>query len=281
MVLDKLRRDLRRIADSKKAELLQGFFKTGKGEYGEGDVFLGITVPQLRQIAKKYYSLEIKQLKELIASKFHEERLIALFILINKYETTNHKKICFHFYIKNMKYINNWDLVDLSAPRIVGEFLFNLFWGPVDRFTSASAPHSRQEPLRPYHSEMRAVGRLLSRATPHLLSSSENELPRLLLKLACSKNIWERRITVLATFWFIKNNRFGESLKLAEILLKDEHDLIHKAVGWMLREIGKRDLKTEIEFLNQHYKKMPRTMLRYAIERLPKSTRIAYLQGKT
>lgn len=227
--IQQLRGELRGIADPKKAEILQRFFKTGKGEYGEGDIFLGITVPQQREIAKKYYSLDIKQLKILIDSKIHEERMIALFILINKYKTTNHKKIIFHFYLKNTKNINNWDLVDLSAPNIVGV---------------------------------------------HLLNKDK----KILYKWSKSESIWERRIAVLATFQFIKYGRFNESLKLAEILLNDEHDLIHKAVGWMLREVGKKDLKAEIKFLNKHYLKMPRTMLRYAIERFPQKIRLDFLR---
>lgn len=235
ITVQQLRRELRKIADSERAENLQRFFKTGIGEYGEGDVFLGIIVPKLRKIAKKYYSLDIKQLKKLIASKFHEERLIALFILINKYKTTNHRKIIFHFYIKNTKYINNWDLVDLSAPNIVGSFLWDQQRGPVK-------------------------------------SNS------ILIKLAKSENLWERRIAVLSTFRFIKENQFADSLKIAKILLKDKHDLIHKAAGWMLREIGKRDLKTEIEFLDKHCTKIPRTMLRYAIERFPEKLRMIYLR---
>lgn len=248
IALEKLKKELRKIADPKRAKNLQWFFKTGKGEYGEGDVFLGIKVPDLRKIAKKYYSLDIKQLKELIKSKFHEERLIALFILINKYQTTNHKTICFHFYIKNMKYINNWDLVDLSAPNIVGKYLFNFARGR--NFV-----------------QVHAVGSPSSFATTFLTN------------LVKSENIWECRIAVLASFQFIKNNRFGDSLKIAEMLLQDKHDLIHKAVGWMLREIGKRDLKIEIEFLNKYYKKMPRTMLRYAIEKFPEKLKLTYLKN--
>lgn len=228
-----LRKELRKMANPQKAKLLQRFFKTGKGEYAEGDIFLGIVVPEQRKLAKKYYSLDMKQLKILIDSKIHEERMIALFVLVNKYKTTDHKKIIFHFYIKNTKNINNWDLVDLSAPNIVGEHL--LKWGPVE-----SSP--------------------------------------ILITLAKSKNIWERRIAVLATFRFIKENRFDESLEIARMLLEDKHDLIHKAVGWMLREVGKRGLKTEVKFLDKHYKKMPRTMLRYAIEKFPEKLRIAYLK---
>lgn len=247
IILKQLRKNLESVADPQRAKNLQRFFKTGKGEYGEGDVFLGVKVPDLRKIAKKYYSLDIKQLKELIKSKFHEERLIALFILINKYQTTNHKTICFHFYIKNMNYINNWDLVDLSAPNIVGKYLFNFARGR--NFVQA-----------------RAVGSPSFFATPFLTN------------LAKSENIWERRIAVLATFQFIKYGRFGKSLMLAKLLLNDKHDLIHKAAGWMLREVGKRDLKTEVEFLNKYYRKMPRTMLRYAIEKFPEKLRLTYLK---
>ncbi|MDP2638178.1 MAG: DNA alkylation repair protein [Candidatus Levybacteria bacterium] len=271
-VVCKLRKELEKIKDPARAKILQRFFKTGKGEYGEGDIFLGITVPQSRKIAKKYYSLNIKELKVLISSKIHEERMIALFIMINKYKTTNHEKIIFNFYLKNMKYINNWDLVDLSAPNIVGAHLYeNEFFarqsrisdnsqfarGPVTRFPPASAPLT-----------VRAVGSLSSRATPRSV----------LMTLVKSKNLWERRIAVLATFYFIKNNKFEESLKLAEILLQDKHDLIQKAVGWMLREIGKKDPDTEIKFLNINYKKMPRTMLRYAIERFPEKLRLSFLK---
>lgn len=255
ITLKKLKKELREIADPKKAKLLQRFFKTRKGEYGEGDVFLGITVPQSRKIAKKYYSLDIKQLKELIASKFHEERLIALFILINKYRTINYRGICFHFYLKNMRYIDNWDLVDLSAPNIIGDYLFR---GPVGlhpRPTASVAP-------------LPACAR---RGSPTPAT------PELLINLARSKNVWERRIAVLATFKSIKENQFKESLEIAELLLKDKHDLIHKAIGWMLREIGKRDLDAEIKFLNKHYSEMPRTMLRYAIERFPENLRTMYL----
>jgi 3-methyladenine DNA glycosylase AlkD len=242
--LESLRAELKKLADPVRGKFLQRFFKTGKGEYAEGDVFIGINVPQLREVAKKYSSLDIKQLEELIKSKIHEERMVALFILINKYKTTNHKKICFHFYIKNMRNINNWDLVDLSAPNIVGEHLFN------------------NDQIR------------IKLADKNFLASPE----QILKNLAKSENLWERRIAVLATFWFIKNKQFNESLQIAQMLLTDKHDLIHKAVGWMLREIGKRDLPTEIKFLDKHYRKMPRTMLRYAIEKFPEKQRAVYLK---
>ncbi len=233
--LKDLRKDLDKMKDPSRAKQLGRFFKTGKGEYGEGDIFLGIQVPRQREIAKKYYSFDMKQLSELIKSKVHEERMIALFILMNKYRTTKHQKIVFHFYMKNARLgnINNWDLIDLSAPRIVGTHLLNK-----DR--------------------------------------------EVLHDLAKSKNLWERRISVLATFMFIKNKDFKDSLKIAGILIHDKHDLIHKAVGWMLREIGKKDQKIEEDFLkkNRNYKKMPRTMLRYAIEKFDDKKRLKYLRGE-
>jgi 3-methyladenine DNA glycosylase AlkD len=242
--LSELQRELKKLADPKRAEILQKFFKTGKGEYGEGDIFIGVTVPKIREIAKKYSSIDLKQLEGLIKSKIHEERLLALLILVDKYETTNHKKIVLHFYIKNIKYINNWDLIDLSAPEIVGRHLFS-------------------------NSRIRIII-----ANKNFLATPQ----QILKELAKSESIWERRISIISTFAFIKNRQFAHSLRIAEMLMNDKHDLIHKAVGWMLREIGKRDLQTEIEFLDKHYKKMPRTMLRYAIEKFPEKQRAAYLK---
>jgi 3-methyladenine DNA glycosylase AlkD len=229
MVSD-LRKELKKIADPKKAKLLAGYFKTGKGEYGEGDVFLGITVPNSRKIAAKYNKLSFPEIAELLKSKFHEERLVALLILVYRFNKglDEEKKIIYEFYLKNTKGINNWDLVDLSSHEIVGVYL-------LDKDKS------------------------------------------ILIKLAKSKNIWEKRIAIISTFEFIRNKRFDESMELAEILLNDEHDLIHKAVGWMLREIGKRDLKTETNFLDKHYKTMPRTMLRYSIEKFPKVLKQSYM----
>ncbi len=226
--LNELRKELNAKKNSKRAKLLSRYFKTGKGEYAEGDKFLGINVPELRKITKKYHDLDLRQIKELIKSKIHEHRMIALFILMHKYKSTNHKKIICHFYLKNTKSINNWDLVDLSAPNIIGV---------------------------------------------HLLDKDKS----ILYKLAKSDNLWERRIAVLSTFTFIKNRQFDDSLKIAEILLNDEHDLIHKAVGWMLREIGKRDMNAEEVFLKRHCAAMPRTMLRYAIEKFPQEKRKLYL----
>ncbi len=233
VTLKSLKKELKSKANSEIAKNLQRFFKTGPGEYGEGDIFLGLKVGGSREIAKKYQDLSLKETEKLLHSKIHEERLVALLIFIHKFQTGKEdlKEKIFKLYLKNTKYINNWDLVDLSAHKIVGEYL-------------------------------------------------RNKSKKILYKLVKSKNIWERRIAVLTTFQFIKNNEFKESLKISKLLLKDEHDLIHKAVGWMLREIGKRDLATEEKFLKTHYKKMPRTMLRYAIEKLPEKKRQDYLKGK-
>lgn len=260
-----LRKELKAIADPRRAEISLRFFKTGKGEYGEGDVFLGITVPQSRKIAIKFKNLSFPEISKLLHSKIHEERLIALLILVSKFDQTNilenvrmNEKI-FNFYLQNTKSINNWDLVDLSADKIVGGFLFAR--GPVGlhpRPTSSVA-------LLPSGARRGSP----APATPAL---------SLLVKLAKSKNLWERRIAMIATHAFIKNGRFDTALKIAEILLNDDHDLIQKAVGWMLREVGKRDFKTEVGFLNKHYRKMPRTMLRYAIEKFPEKLRKEYLR---
>ena len=223
-----LKKELKAKARPKKAKILQRFFKTGPGEYGEGDIFLGIVVSDIRGAAKKYSSLKIEEAARLLHSKIHEERLTALLIMVNKFQAGEDKEKIYNLYFKNTKYINNWDLVDLSADKIIGAYL-------------SGKPKS------------------------------------ILYKLARSESIWERRISIMATFNFIKNNKFKETLKIAKILLNDEHDLIHKAVGWMLREIGKRDLKAEERFLKKYYKKMPRIMLRYAIERFTEKKRKQYL----
>ncbi len=230
MPLNKLKSDLRKAANPSKAKILAGFFKTGKGEYGEGDVFLGLTVPESRKLAVRYRNLELNEIEELLRSKIHEERLIALLLLVHNYQNHPEKRQeIFEFYLRNTNKINNWDLVDLSAHQIVGAYL-------IDKNKD------------------------------------------ILYNLAKSKNLWEKRIAVLSCFTFIRNNYFNDALKINEILLHDKHDLIHKAVGWMLREIGKRDRKTEEVFLKKHYKTMPRTMLRYAIEKFPESKRKAYLK---
>ncbi len=227
-----VKKDLRKLANSQKAKLLSGFFKTGKGEYGEGDVFLGVTVPQTRSVAKRYKDLPLRDVENLLKSKIHEERLCAILLLVHNYQMgdARKKKEVVGFYLRNTTRINNWDLVDLSAHKILGDY----FW-------------------------KNKAGR------------------RTLHKLAGSKNIWERRIAIISTFEFIRNNYFKDSLKIAEILLRDEHDLIHKAVGWMLREIGKRDLRTEENFFKKHASQMSRTALRYAIEKFPDRKRKSYL----
>lgn len=230
-------KDIRKVIKNEKnpvqAGVLRRFFKTGKGQYGEGDVFYGIKVPVQRRIVKSFNKLAIDDIKELIKSKVHEERLIAILILVEQFKSgdENLKKIIYKTYLDNRKYINNWDLVDLSAPNIVGDYLLNR-----DR--------------------------------------------KILYQFAKSNDLWEKRIAMLSTFTFIRNNLFNDSLKIAEILLNDEHDLIHKAVGWMLREIGKRDIKTEEGFLRERYKIMPRTMLRYSIEKFPENKRKSYLNNK-
>ena len=225
--------EIEKLANKKQAELLQRFFKTGKGEYGEGDIFLGIKVPVQRQVAKQFKDLDMENIKILLNSKIHEKRLIALLILILQYGKADEKskKDIFDFYLKNTKNINNWDLVDLSAPNIVGNFLLNK-----DR--------------------------------------------EILYELAKSENLWEKRISIVSTFAFIRNNQLDDCLKVAEILLNDKHDLIHKAVGWMLREVGKKDEKVLKIFLRKHYKNMPRTMLRYSIERFDEEDRKNWLRGE-
>ena len=232
-MFNKIKQELQSLADSKQAEILQRFFKTGKGEYGEGDIFLGIKVPVQRKVVKKYLELSISDTIKLLQSKIHEHRLTAIFILISKFEnkkaTEEEKKEIFNLYLENTKYINNWDLIDLSAPKIVGSYL-------LDKDRS------------------------------------------ILYQLANSKDLWEKRISVLATFMFIRNNDFKDALKISEILLDDKHDLIHKSVGWMLREIGKRNQSVEEKFLEKYHKTMPRTMLRYSIEKFSEEKRKYYLK---
>jgi 3-methyladenine DNA glycosylase AlkD len=229
-MLDQIKREMSQLSDPDRAKNLSWFFKTGKGQYGEGDVFLGIPVPEQRKVAKKYTDLSLGDLQELLDSKIHENRFTALLILISKYRKAEEscKKEIFDFYLKNTENVNNWDLVDLSAPRIVGDYLL---------------------------SKERSV----------------------LYKLAKSKSLWERRISILSTFTFIGNNDFEDALNISELLLHDEHDLIHKAVGWALREIGKKDQNVEERFLAKHYFYMPRIMLRYAIEKFDENKRKKYL----
>jgi len=231
-MLQKIKADLQKAGNPDKVAIYQNFFKTEKGQYGEGDVFLGITMPKQREIAKKYLNLSLKDLNKLLDSKIHEHRMTALVILTYQYAKADEKKKneIFNFYLGNTKKINNWDLVDVTCSQIIGK---------------------------------------------HLIGKPRN----ILYKLAKSNNLWEKRISIISTFAFIRREDFDDSLAIAELLLSDSHDLIHKAVGWTLREIGKKDLETEEQFLKKHYKDMPRTMLRYSIERFEEKKRLAYLKG--
>ncbi len=224
---------LQRLADREKAKVLQGFFKTGPGQYGEGDIFLGITVPVLRKLAQECHTTAIGDTLKLLKSPIHEERLLALLLLMSLHSDGDDsvKKKVYNLYCENTRYINNWDLVDLSAPSIIGGYL---------------ADKSR----------------------------------RPLYDFARSHDLWKKRIAIVSTFHFIRQNDFSDTLKISAMLMRDEHDLIRKAVGWMLREVGKRDRQREERFLKEHYRSMPRTMLRYAIERFPETRRKNYLNNK-
>ncbi|MBS3080209.1 DNA alkylation repair protein [Candidatus Pacearchaeota archaeon] len=227
--LDKL---LEEFSEVKRAEINKRFFKTNEGEYGYGDIFLGITVPQCRILAKQFLNLRLEDIKILLNDNIHEKRLIGLLMLVEKFKKADKKdkEKIYNFYLDNLNGVNNWDLVDLTADKIIGNFLLD----------------------------------------------KDKEI---LYKLTTG-NIWERRIAIISTFAFIKKNKFDDTFRISEILMNDKEDLIHKAVGWMLREVGKRDKKQLEEFLYKHYKKMPRTMLRYAIEKFENEKRIKYLKGK-
>jgi 3-methyladenine DNA glycosylase AlkD len=228
-----LERQLQDLANPADAIFLQRYFKTGAGEYGEGDRFLGIRMPTLRTLVKPNERLDLAECRAMLHSRWHEARMLALLILVRKYERGDaavREKI-FDLYLENTAWINNWDLVDLSAPNIVGRHL-------------------------------QAIERTV------------------LSMLARSKSVWERRIAMLATASFIKRGDFEDTFRIADLLLTDEHDLIHKAVGWMLREVGKRDRRAAEDFLRSRYRRMPRTMLRYAIEKFPEPLRQRYLQGR-
>lgn len=232
MSYNEIQSKLQELSNPQHALLLQRFFKTGKGQYGEGDIFLGIRNPSLHILAKSYAKTDIKVIQKMLVSKYHEERMLSLLILVKKFAKadTEGKEEIFNFYINNTRYINNWDLVDLSAPHITGAFLIER-----DR--------------------------------------------ELLLSFACSDDLWKKRIAMISTLTFIRLRDYDTTFAIAEIMLNDKHDLIQKAVGWMLREVGKRDIDAELMFLNVHYKKMPRTMLRYAIEKFPEPLRLSYLKG--
>ena len=233
-MLNKIREELKSRANKQKAKILSGFFKTGKGQYGYGDKFLGVTVPESRIVAKQNLNLNLNEIKKLLYSEFHEERLVALLILVEKYrkEPKVEKSKIVKFYLANASKVNNWDLVDLTAHQILGDYILN----------------------------------------------HEPKLIKILYKLVRSGNLWERRIAIVSTFAFIRANKFKETFKIAELLMHDKHDLIHKAVGWMLREAGKRNQQELEKFLNKYYRKMPRTMLRYAIERLSDEKKKFYMR---
>lgn len=231
--LEAIQEDLRALGDPEDAAFLQRFFKTGPGEYGEGDRFLGIRVPVLRKLARTHHTLPIADCLELLHCPIHEARLLGLLILGRAYERGDEslREAIYTLYLDNTTYVNNWDLVDASAAQIVGR---------------------------------------------HLQDGDTSVLSR----LARSELLWDRRIAIIATFHFIKAGAFDGTLQIAALLLRDEHDLIHKAVGWMLREVGKRDHEVAERFLRTHYRQMPRTMLRYAIERFPSGLRQRFLRGE-
>ena len=223
---------LRSLADPAVAAGSARFFKTGPGEYGEGDIFIGVKSPTLKTVAKEFKTLPLAEVECLLHSDIHEDRTLALVILVGQFTKADDatRKRIYDIYLANTCHINNWDLVDISAPQIVGGYLEDRSRKPLDR-------------------------------------------------LAKSASIWERRIAVVATHWFIRHGDFADTLRIAEKLLTDGEDLIHKAVGWMLREVGKREAAVAEAFLKAHYRRMPRTMLRYAIERFPEARRQAYLKG--
>lgn len=227
--------ELRALANPAKIPDYKRFFKTGRGEYGEGDEFLGIKVPDIRSVVKKFHpQLSLEDVKKIISSSFHEERMFALLLLVAKYKSKSNrqesKEQIYQFYLHHKKHINNWDLVDVTAPHIIGAYLLN----------------------------------------------KERDI---LYQLARSPVLWDRRIAIISTFAFINAQQFEDTLQIADILLQDEHDLIHKAVGWALRNVGIKDLPAELDFLKPRYHIMPRTMLRYAIEKFEEGLRKKYLLG--
>ncbi len=237
MNLLQIKKDLRKFVSKKRKKTNEWFFKTGPGEYGEHDKFLGISNPNIRKVAKKYKDCDLEQLQKIIISPYNDERFFAIIVLVEKFKlkktTRNEKKLIYNFYVKNLKYVNNWNLVDLSAPHIIGEYIL------------------------------------------------ENKSERKILdKLVKSNFHWHRRVCILSTWAFIKRDDFDYTLKYAKILLNDKQDLMHKAVGWMLRETWKRDANICEQFLRDNYDKLPRTTLRYAIERLEEKRRKLFLKGE-
>jgi len=232
---DLIKNELNKHINPEKAAFLPSFFQAYPGGYGEGDRFIGVVVPDQRKVSRKYYrAISLTELVDLIQSEVHEHRLTAIFILVLKYEksrTEKDKKALVDFYLSNLSYINNWDLVDSSAYKILGNFLFDR-----DR--------------------------------------------NLLYRLAASGKLWQQRTAIIATYYFIKHKDYEDTLKISDLFLSHDHDLIHKAVGWMLREVGNRDFEVEYNYLESRYRQMPRTMLRYAIEKFEPGLRKKFLEGK-
>ncbi len=233
-IVDQIKKEINQYIDEEKAVFFPRFFQAFKGGYGEGDKFIGVTVPNLRKVAGKYYrDMDIQAIEELLNEPVHEYRLAALFMMIQKFEKSKDeetREAIVNTYLDNIQAVNNWDLVDASAPKILGSYLF-------DKDKS------------------------------------------ILYDMARTLDLWKQRIAIMSTFYFIKQNSFDDTLKIAQILLNHKHDLIHKAVGWMLREIGKRDFDVEYAFLKDNYKVLPRTMLRYAIEKFEPELRKKFLEG--
>ena len=232
MLAKKIINELKILATEERKRTNEWFFKTEKGSYGYGDIFIGVTVPDIRQISKKFSSIiSLSETKKLIQSPIHEVRLCAVIILVNQYKNDNPDEI-FNFYIQNISFINNWDLVDTSAPYITGDYFYR-----------------------------------------------NTKKRNMMFEFSKSESLWIRRISIISTFYFIRNNEFSETLEIAKTLINDEQDLIHKAVGWMLREVYKRDKELVKTFLRSNYDQLPRVMLRYAIEKMEKVERIQYLKG--
>ena len=233
MTVQDIQKRLKKLGNKKHAAISQKFFKTGPGEYGQGDIFIGVRVPVIRELVKEYSDVSVEDAALLLHSRVHEERLLALLLLVRMFSKGDEaiRSLIYGKYLANTEFVNNWDLVDASAEHIVGAYLMN---------------------------RDKAV----------------------LYRLAESENLWERRISIMSTFHFVKRHEFSETLIISKMLLCDRQDLIHKATGWMLREIGKRHLPTEERFLKAHYQDMPRTMLRYAIEKFPEQKRQRYLKGR-
>ena len=231
--IGRVRRALREVAVNEYVATLQSFFKTGPGEYGEGDIFIGVRLPAARAVARRFKDLALEEVIELLYSKIHEERLVSLLILVHQFKEGDeaHRERILKLYLANTSQINNWDLVDTSAPQIVGAYF-----------------------LRRPKAELR--------------------------RLARSPLVWDRRIAIVGTFTLIRAGEHDETMRLARVLLHDEHDLIRKAVGWMLREVGKRDEPRLVEFLERHAHEMPRVMLRYSLERLDAPLRKRFMVVK-